>query len=97
MPDSDILNASRDEAAHFLRCAGLDWPDPEPAELRAAVAVIAEFRAAQTVSDALRSRYEAARLWLKHIAAGRIPLPAVSPSSSSTVVAAAPVEDADHG
>jgi len=90
MFDPDIMDASREEAAHFLRCAGLGWPESEPAELRAAVLDIAEFRSADPVSEPVRARYESARLWLKHIAAGRLPLPIDTP-------VAVAVEDADHG
>lgn len=72
--DSEIRAASLEEAAHFLRCAGLDWPSPEPAELSAAVNAIAVFRAARIADDEILARYEAARLYLKHIAAGRLPL-----------------------
>ena len=57
MFDPDIMDASREEAAHFLRCAGLGWPESEPAELRAAVLDIAEFRSADPVSEPVRARY----------------------------------------
>lgn len=87
MDDRELLAASRDEAAHFLRCAGFEWPTSEPAELTDAVAAIAAFRAMPDADEKTRARYESARLWLKHIAAGRLPLPTDDPV----------VEDEAHG